>query len=231
LTPLDRTLRAFDLHQPNPPIGNPNTVSQVLFNEDSTALITLVKGDPSVPDNHGFLSVYPVVDGKVSRDGIRSSPNGTTSLFGSALIPGTSSLLVSDPTIGAAVVDIGKSGRGKTLSIIPITGQIASCWAIYSSKTKTVFVTDGAINSLVEIDPATSTVVADTILPNPNKAMIDIIAAGNFVYALWPGDDAAPAAVVVVDVSGGKGSAKEVQNFVPQGITKQKSSQGLVAYV
>jgi hypothetical protein len=86
LTPLDSTLRPINLNQSTPPIGPTNTISQTFFNSDSTALITTVKGDPAV-NNTGFLSVFPIENGRVSRNETRSSPNGTAVLFGTALIP------------------------------------------------------------------------------------------------------------------------------------------------
>jgi hypothetical protein len=66
---------------------------------------------------------------------------------------------------------------------------------------------------------------------NTNTALIDLVAVGDFVYALFPGTDAEPAAVTVFDVSGGRGAAGEIQNFYPKGVTKRKSSQGLAVYV
>lgn len=230
LLPLDEVRRPFALNQSNPPTGNPNTVSQVLFNHDSTALIALVKGDPSTPGNHGFIAVFPIREKRVSRDAVMSSPSNTTSLFGAALIPETTNILITDPTIGAALVSIDINGYGHTLSVISIAGQIATCWAIFSPQTGTVFVTDGAVNSLVEIDPITSTVTRDQLLPNNNTTLIDAVAAGDFVYSLFPGDGINPAAVVVVDVSGGPGVMTEVQNFLLRGIIQEKSSQGLAAY-
>lgn len=73
--------------------------------------------------------------------------------------------------------------------------------------------------------------------------MIDLVGAGNFVYALSPGNATTKAAVTVFDISGGQGSkfipsvleldilltifvaAKQIQNFNPQGVTD--SAQGM----
>ena len=48
-------LRPFELNQKTPPTGPLNTVSDAFFNEDETAVLTTVKGDPTV-NNTGFLS-------------------------------------------------------------------------------------------------------------------------------------------------------------------------------
>jgi hypothetical protein len=66
---------------------------------------------------------------------------------------------------------------------------------------------------------------------NTNTALIDLVAAGDFVYALFPGTDTEPVAVTVFDVCGGRGAAREVRNFYPKRIMKRKSSQGLAVYV
>ena len=56
--------------------------------------------------------------------------------------------------------------------------------------------------------------------------MIDLEAKGNFIYALSPGNSTTPAAVAVFDVSGGKGTAKLVQNF-EVGMGVGDSAQGM----
>ena len=90
--------------------------------------------------------------------------------------------------------------------------QVATCWEIFSYKTDSEFVTDGAVNSLVEIDPIGGSLIGDMVLSNSNTALTDLVAAGDFVYALSPGDGTNTPAVVVTDVS--RGSIKQVQNFL-----------------
>lgn len=55
--------------------------------------------------------------------------------------------------------------------------------------------------------------------------MIDLVSKGNFVYALSPGNKTTKAAVTVFDVSGGQGTAKQIQNFNPTGV--EDSAQGM----
>jgi hypothetical protein len=77
----------------------------------------------------------------------------------------------------------------------------------------------------VEVDTATGALIKETNLTNGNPGMIDLVSAGNFVYALSPGNATVKAAVTVFDVSGGQGSAKEIQNFNPEGVSS--SAQGM----
>lgn len=62
-------------------------------------------------------------------------------------------------------------------------------------------------------------------MTNGNPGMIDLVSAGHFVYALSPGNATTGAAVTVFDVSGGQGTAKQIQNFSPTGVTD--SAQGM----
>ena len=205
LTPLDTSLRAFDINQTTPPVGPTNTVSQTFFNEDSSALLTTVKGDPTV-NNTGFLSVFPVVNNAVSTQDVRSSPAGTAVLFGTAIIPGSSNIFVTDASFGSATLALSSSNIATVLASTPITDQKATCWAAFSDVTGSAFVTDVAVNHLVEVDVTSGKLIKELNLTNGNPGMIDLVSAGNFVYALSPGNATTAAAVTVFDVSGGQGS-------------------------
>ncbi|KAH8802847.1 hypothetical protein F5884DRAFT_486874 [Xylogone sp. PMI_703] len=224
LTPLDTSLRTFNINQKTPPTGPLNTVSQVFFNSDSTALLTTVKGDPTV-NNTGFLSIFPVENGKVSTKDVRSSPAGTAVLFGTALLPETNNVFVTDASFGSATLAISGNNTASVAAQTKIADQAATCWAAFSDVTKSAFVTDVAVNHLVEVDTTTGKLIKETNLTNGNPGMIDLVAAGNFVYTLSPGNATTKAAVTVFDVSGGQGTAKQIQNFVVDGAPS--SSQGM----
>ncbi|TVY57955.1 hypothetical protein LCER1_G002355 [Lachnellula cervina] len=221
LKPLDKALRPIPLGQTTPPSGPLNTISQTFFNADSTALLTTVKGNPMV-NNTGFISAFPVDNGSVSPQEMRSSPNGTAVLFGVTLLPGSNDkIFMTDASFGAATVSLSAGLIGSTAASTKIDGQMATCWATFSGATGTAFVTDVLVNHLVEIDPASGAIVKATAGATGNLGMIDLEGKGNFIYALAPGNTTAgtPAMVTVWDVSGGKGTAKVVQNFAPQGVT------------
>lgn len=205
-------LRRFDLGQSTPPVGPANTISTVLFNEGETKLLVTVKGIPPVA-NPGFLSVFPVVNGVVSTTETRSSPPGTGFLFGSVNIPGTNSILATDAAFGAVALDIRPNNTATSGAFARIVGQAATCWATVSPSTKTGFVTDLLVNRLVELDLADLSVIKVLNLTNGNQGMSDLQAAGNFIYALNPGNGNASSAVAVFDVSGGRGNVKQIQSF------------------
>jgi hypothetical protein len=205
LKALDTSLRAFDINQTTPPVGPTNTVSQTFFNEDSTALITTVKGNPAV-NNTGFLSLFPVVNNSVSSQDIRSSPAGTAVLFGTALIPNSTNIFVTDASFGSATLSISADNIAVVSASTKIADQAATCWATISDVTKSGFVTDVAVNHLVEVDTTSGRLIRELNSTNGNPGMVDLVSAGNFIYALSPGNATTKAAVTVFDISGGQGS-------------------------
>lgn len=211
-------LRPFNLQQTTPPVGPTNTVSQVFFSDDQYTLFTTVKGDPT-ENNTGFLAAFPIESScdsgaggvAVSQQGTQSSPEGTAVLFGSSAIPGSDDIFVTDASFGAAVLSIDPTNGAamvKGQGVIP--GQAATCWATISTTTGTAFVTDVAVNRLVEMSLVDASIVGMIDLSaNGDPGLIDLKASGNFIYALSPGNGTTPAAVTVVDAL----RKKQVQHF------------------
>jgi hypothetical protein len=224
-------LRPFNLGQSTPPVGPLNTVSQTFFSSDESALFTTVKGDPTV-NNTGFLSTYAVQASNgaatLSKKDVRSSPEGTAVLFGSATMPNDpSSLFVTDASFGAAVLSVDSKGQATVKGSQAIDGQAATCWATISDATKSAFVTDVGVNRVVEMSLDDASIIMQLDLSaNGDPGLIDLRAAGDFVYALSPGNGTTNAAITVLDVSGGQGSMKQVQHFDLGGVAG-KTAQGM----
>lgn len=225
-------LRQFDLGQSTPPAGPLNTVSQTFFSNDESMLFTTVKGDPTV-NKTGFLSVFNVIpngmrDAELSTKDIRSSPNGTAVLFGSVPIPGSeSSLFVTDASFGAAILTLNNDEQASIAASQDIEGQEATCWATISDATQSAYVTDAAKNRVVEMSLKDARIIKELDYSDDGDVgLIDLKAAGNFVYALAPGNSSAPAEIIVLDVSGGQGSMKIVQQFSLNGIATN-TAQGM----
>ncbi|KAH8640751.1 hypothetical protein IG631_03692 [Alternaria alternata] len=224
-------LRSFDLGQSTPPVGPLNTVSQTFFSSDESALFTTVKGDPTV-NNTGFLSTYSVQASNgaatLSKKDVRSSPNGTAVLFGSATLSNDpSTLFVTDASFGATVLSIDSKGQATVKGKQAIDGQAATCWATISDATNSAFVTDVGVNRVVEMSLDDASIIKQLDLSaNGDPGLIDLRAAGNFVYALSPGNGTTAAAITVLDVSGGQGSMKQVQHFDLSGMAG-KNAQGM----
>ena len=210
-------LRSLPLGQSNPPTGPTNGIAQVFFNQDSTSLITIVKGNGTMPDT-GFIAVYPVQNGVPSMTPQKSVPADTAVLFGSANIPGTDNILVSDAAFGYVI--LAQSDLSTPLAVTNITDQKATCWATVSTLTGTGFVDDVLVSHLVELDLTTGAIVSDVDSGNNGQGMIDLMAAGQRIYALSPGNGTVNGAVTVFDISGGRGSVKSIQNLEIPGITR-----------
>jgi hypothetical protein len=219
-------LRSIPLNQTNPPTGPLNSIAQVFFNSDSTSLITIVKGDGTMPDT-GLIAIYPVVNGVPSMTPQNTSPANTAVMFGSANIPGTNNLLVTDAAFGFVILD--QANLSTPLAVTNITGQGATCWATVSASTGTGFVTDVLVSHIVEMDLTTGAIISDVDAGNNGQGMIDLTNAGGHVIALSPGNGTVDGAVTVFDVSGGAGTVKSLQNLVMPGVTRFAQGMAVLA--
>jgi hypothetical protein len=241
------TLRTFDLGQKNPPVGPTNTMSQVFFSEDEMALFATVKGDGVANSTRpGAFAVFPVEGGcgnaggrrrrsaSVAQQGKSTAPAGSAVLFGSQPIPGTGGqrVFVTDASFGAGIVSVDEATDQATLvARTTIDGQKATCWTAISPFTGTAFVTDVAVNRLIEMSTSDASIIATYDLSaNGDPGLIDLKAAGRFVYALSPGNGTTDAAVTVMDVSGGPGKAVMAQHFSLKALGVGKNAQGMAVF-
>lgn len=227
------SLRPIDLQQTTPPVGPTNTVSQVFFSDDQNTLFTTVKGDPA-KNMTGFLKSFPVArscsgQAFVNQQGSMSSPPGTAVLFGSSTIPGSTDLFVTDASFGAAVLSIdSQTGVATVKGKGTIDGQKATCWVAVSPQTKSAFVTDVAINRVVEMSLRDASIQQTIDLSaNGDPGLIDLKAAGGFLYALSPGNGTTKPAITVIDLD----CKKQVQHFELQDLGVGKNAQGIAILI
>lgn len=221
-------LRAIDLGQSTPPVGPTNTVSHAFFSEDESTLFTMVKGDPAV-NKTGFLSTLAVQRntscrgvGRVAAapQDTRSSPEGTAVLFGSQVIPGTGNTFATDASFGAAVMSVDvKTGQAAVIGKQAIDGQKATCWAAFAPATGSVFVTDVGVPRIIEMSADNASIISTIDLSaSGDPGFIDLKASGPFLYALSPGNGTTDAAIVVMNISSGQGTANAIQRFSLNGM-------------
>lgn len=228
-------LRPVGLHQTTPPVGPTNTVSQVFFSGDEETLFATVKGDPTT-NKTGVLGIFGVDQpcdsngaASVSEEGKLTSVDGTIVLFGSSTIQGSSDLFVTDAAFGAAVLSVdAETGAASVKSKATIEGQHATCWVAISPDTNTAFVTDVGLDRVVEVSLTDASIKSVTDLSaNGDPGLIDLRAAGSFIYALSPGNGTTSPAVTVMDVR----SKKQVQHFQLKGLGASKNTQGVAILV
>ncbi|KAL7798324.1 hypothetical protein V8C37DRAFT_399114 [Trichoderma ceciliae] len=224
-------LRPINLKQTTPPVGPLDTVSQVFFSEDGDTLFVAVKGDPAT-NSSGILGIFGVDrprDGhgpaSVCGKGKLTSVEGTLAPFGSTTIQGSSDIFVADAGFGAVILSVdAETGSASIKSKAVIEGQIATCWVVISPVTNTAFVTDVALDRVVEISPIDASIMSITDLStNGDLGLTDLRAAGNFIYALSPGNGTGVPAVTVMDVR----SKKQVQHFQLKGLNASNNAQGM----
>ncbi|KAL4932529.1 YncE family protein [Aspergillus undulatus] len=228
-------LRPFDLGQSNPAVGPENTLSHVLFSADESLLYAAVKGDGAT-GNLGFFAVYPVRYGcsddtdtdtaasvQVAREGIQSSPPGTGLLFGAVVVPSSELIFVTDP-FGATVLKVDRSTyEAAEVARADVPDQMAICWAAYSDKTNSVFVTDVAVNRLVELDATDARILLTADLPNDDPGLVDLQVVDKHIYALSPGNGTADAAITVFDID----KDRQVQRLSLAGFGAGPSAMGM----
>lgn len=227
-------LRPWYLNQTNPPVGPLNGPGDILFSADEGLLFATVKGNLTVPFDGsvipGFVETWPVDKkaGIVSNVGTKTQPKGTFALFGATLVPGTNNVFASEGKYGAVVMDM--AALEDPITITNITDQTATCWTGISAFTGTGFVDDIGISHIVEVDLTNGDILASVDSKNGKQGMVDMQAVGERLYVLTPGNGTAyPAAVTVLDLSGGRGTVHSIQNFHVDGLDIR--SQGMAVMV
>ncbi|KAL9108901.1 MAG: hypothetical protein Q9187_008241 [Circinaria calcarea] len=146
-------------------------------------------------------------------------------MFGGSNLPGTTDIIVADGLFGALRLGINRNWTTTTKFQVVIPGQGASCWTSPSDETGTTFVADGFAPHIYEIDHDTGSLVKSYTFPNNNTAYFDTWVGGDYLYALTPQNQTT---ITVIDVSRGRGSATQIQVYVPKAVTIQ--SQGMLGW-
>lgn len=219
------SLHAFDLGQLTPPNSLLNLLGQTFFSADESYLYTTVRGDG------GFFSAIPVksffgkssdADGTVSLEGFKGA------LFDGVVVPGTNEVLVADPTYGADKITVDPATHEASLAqAIKIPGQKATCWIAYSKKTGSAYVDDAAHSRVLELDPATGSIIDELNFKNGPPGGFDLAVGGNYIYILYAGNGTVPGSVTVVDTKGKQKSLEQLQVFDLSHLGIKPTAQGM----
>ncbi|KAF8577512.1 hypothetical protein K439DRAFT_552224 [Ramaria rubella] len=150
LIQMNNTERSLKLNQTNPATGPAGTVSHVIFSEDGSQLLASVKGMPPTP---GFVASWKVDSqtGALSPDFVKSTPSqGGLLPFSMTVIPGKDAVLATDAGVGFEIYDF-KNGQNASSSVVPISGQKATCWSSFSNKTGNFYLTDVGAGTVTEV--------------------------------------------------------------------------------
>jgi hypothetical protein len=218
LTPLNNTVRSLGVNQTNPPTGPANTVSDILFNQDQSALLVSVKGTPN--GTVGFIANYGI-SGKhfrLDEEPVISTPDKGVLPFSMTLVGQCGDVLFNtDAAFGVSISQFDpETGDIIASSSVAIDNQTATCWSSTSPRTGSFYVTDvgNAIVSEFSVDPTgpSTALLARYTLDGVGGRIDQAVAstnAGDFLYVLG----AKARSVNVLSLTG-PGKAQQIQTFV-----------------
>ncbi|KAI5918649.1 hypothetical protein F4810DRAFT_561712 [Camillea tinctor] len=178
-------------NQTVPPLGPPNTVSDIAFNPEGTALFVSIKGATGVAGDPGYFYAYEVVGGRGADHGAAINPEARVSRpaeldinFSLTFLGNRDRAFVSDPGFGGAFVEVGRDMKARVSLSINVTGQAASCWSQYSERFGAVYVFDGGVADVTVLDAETMSVRPKLIGPATAGGKFDSVVANEYLYTL-----------------------------------------------
>jgi hypothetical protein len=149
--------RIFTNQTSNPPSGPSNTIGTVIFTPDQQHVITTVKGtNGKLANVPGYLATWAIdahsrdILSHTSAQAYIPVPGGVP--FSLTQIPGRRLAYIgSDLAEGANIYDFSKGFGDVQIQTMSIPGAAANCWSVYSSKTKTYFISDIGASILNEV--------------------------------------------------------------------------------
>jgi len=218
-------LRTIALGQTTPPVGPAGTVSDLVFNPSETALIATVKGNGN---DAGFIYAYPVLpSGSISTTPVVSRPSALALDFSINFLGDDFHAVITDPSFGAAFVDISPALEFAVQTKDVIPGEGAICWSVYSERFDTVFIIDAGTTSITLADPATGAVKGTYVLDAAGKGSLDSKMDRQFLYTLR-----VQPFITVSDVMGLTHGAMptEVQSFSLASLGNRQGFNGMAIY-
>lgn len=175
-------LRPIALNQTTPPVGPPGTVSDLVFNPSSSALIATIKGSPTAP---GSIYAYPVSRScEVSTKPVVSQPSSLLLDFSISFLGCDSRAVITDPAYGASIVDISKNLEFTVSKKVEIAGQKATCWSVYNPKSNAIYVFDGGVSNITTIDATTGAITGVVPQSDAGKGSLDAALSNGYLYVL-----------------------------------------------
>jgi hypothetical protein len=216
-------LRPIALGQTTPPVGPPGTVSDLVFNPSSTALIAIVKGNGKDP---GYIYAYPVHhDGSISTTPIISRAGLVD--FSISFLGDDHRAIITDPGYGASLVHISPGFEFTVTKEITIAGQVAACWSVYSQRFNTVYVFDVGVSDITMIDPVSGNIKGTIPGLVAGMGSVDSAMDKQYLYVL----KSAPFISVIDNTGLNHGvPPKDVQTFDLTSLGSRQGFQGFAIY-
>lgn len=218
------SFRPIALNQTTPPAGPPGTASDLVFNPSQTALIATVKGNGMDP---GYIYAYTVSPcGTIDTIPIISRPSDLLLDFSISFID-DSHAVITDPSYGAALVDVSWDFQFTVQTKIVVPGESATCWSVYAPRFDTVFVIDAGSPNMTLVDPASGAKKGTLTMDAANMGGFDSKMDREYLYVLR-----GTPMVSVFDANGLSHGAlpKDIQTFSLSAVGTRINLQGMAVY-
>lgn len=202
LRPLEK------LQTKTPPSGPPDTVSEILFNPSSSALLVTIKGNPGPPAVPGYIYAFAVNDGLVSVNPIISSPSALILDYGFNFLGSDTSAIITDATFGASIVNIDSSLTVTETHHIAIPDQAATCWSAYSRHYGTAYAMDVLRTNVTALDPVSGAIKGKIQFQADAGGAYDTVIDRQWMYIL-----SGASSVVVIDLEKSGSGGTAIQQF------------------
>ena len=188
LAAIASTFQALGVAQTTPASGPAGSLSDIAFSPDSSLLFVSSKGVPGANSTvHGFIATYAVQGAGPAATLTalgRSSPVGSVLPFSLTPLPGTDTVVYTDPATGYGVAAFTAGGALAGSAIYPVPGQGANCWSAYSAATGAVYLSDPGAKVINEV--TVNGTQSALVRQYPALGPLDIAVAGQYLYALSP---------------------------------------------
>jgi hypothetical protein len=184
-----------------------------------------VKGNGVTP---GYIYSYPVEwDGSIATKPVVSRPSELALDFSINFLGEDSRAVITDPSYGASLVDITPSLEFSVAAKVPIAGQSAICWSVYSASFDTIFILDAGVTNITLLDPWSGAIKGTIDGAADTGGNLDAKANGQYLYVLN-----AAAYVSVIDNTGlTRGDMpKEIQSFNLSSLGSRQGYMGLAIF-
>ena len=216
------------LHQTNPPTGPFLSASDIVFNPSSSAIFATIKGSPATtPPTPGYIYAWSVEHGRVSQTPVITSIPDIIADFSLDFLGSDSSALLTDPSFGAAILNISPSLQvtEKAHTVIPLQG--AACWGAYSPRFNSAYVIDAGKSNITIIDPASGAIKGAIQYTVSRGGGFDNAIDRSYMYVL-----SGVSTIVVVDLQGSNSGRipQQRQSFDITALGNAKNWQGMAIY-
>jgi hypothetical protein len=230
LTPLDTAPRSLaGFHQTTPPLGPPETASNLYFNPTSSLLFAVSKGNPgATPALPSTYYAWAVQGGRVGSTSTTTQIPENLVSFGGDFVDDTT-VLIADASFGVAKLQTSATGQLTELVHTTISNQRAVCWIKYLPRFSSVYATDAGRTVLTVLDANTAEIKHSVDYDPSVKGGFDTAGDRTKLYMLTGVDS-----IAVWELRGGNGGVvpKIVQVFGLGEVAGGKTGifQGLATY-